>query len=67
MERVTAAVRNEATKRGASLQDVANILKIHKSQVSRRMNGEIAFSLTELQALAITWQLPLSTFVKDVA
>lgn len=64
-ERAISAVREQATARGISQQEIANLLQLHKSQITRRMNGDIEFSLTELGVLAAAWDIPLSRLLPD--
>ncbi len=47
-------------ERGTTQLQIAGWLGLHPSQITRRMNGDTDFTLTELGILADAWQIPLS-------
>lgn len=67
VERARSAVREQAASRGATQRQIAALLRLHPSQITRRMNGDTDFTLTELGILAAKWDVPLSTLLSDEA
>lgn len=65
VERARSAVREQAAARGTTQQQIADLLRLHKSQITRRLSGETDFTLAELEVLAAKWDLPLSTLLSD--
>lgn len=63
--RVTAEVRAEAARRGATQEEVAQILGISQTQVSRRFTGQIDFAVGELVRLAEAWEIPFTRLLPD--
>lgn len=63
--RVTAEVRAEAARQKATQDDIAQILGISQTQVSRRFTGQIDFGIDELAKLADAWGVPFSRLLPD--
>lgn len=64
-KRVTAEVRAEAARQNATQDDIAQILGISQTQVSRRFTGQIDFGIDELVKLAEAWRVPFSRLLPD--
>ena len=64
-QRVAAEVRAEAARRRASQRDIASVLGMTQASVSKKMKGEVRFSVTDLLKLADAWGVPLSQFIFD--
>lgn len=62
---VTAEVKAEAARQGATQEEIAQILGISQTQVSRRFTGQIDFAVDELYALAAAWSVPFSRLLPD--
>jgi len=62
-ETVGATVRAEMARRKVTQQQVAAVLKIAQTQVSRRLNGQVSFNVDELQAVANLLGLPVQDLV----
>ena len=64
-ERIRVAVRDKAAERAATQQDIADLLGLHKSQITRRFNGEVDWPTAELEKLAAMWKLPIGALIPD--
>jgi transcriptional regulator with XRE-family HTH domain len=61
----SSAIRAELARRGLKQVDVAEKLGIDPAQVGRRMNGDIDWRLSELQAVAAMLEVPVSALVDE--
>lgn len=64
-KRVTAEVRAEAGRQNATQAEIAQILGISQTQVSRRFTGQIDFGIDELAKLAEAWGVPFTRLLPD--
>jgi len=44
-------LKAEMARSGLTTQDIANILKIHRSTISAKINGKREFTLSEMQTI----------------
>ena len=63
---VTANVRAEMARRRLKQEDVAPLLGLTQSAMSRRLVGDVEFSVSELRKLADVLQVPASTLLGEV-
>lgn len=63
---VAANVRAEVARRRARQTDLAALLGISQQAMSRRLTGEVAFDVDELQALASHLEVPASELLGEV-
>ena len=61
-ERVAAEVRAALAREGKPQRFVGEVLGLSQPAVSRRMRGEVAFNVTELDLLAIALGVSVSAF-----
>jgi len=64
---VGANVRAEMARRRITQDRVADLLGISQPQVSKRLNGDIAFDVVELDKLADLLGIPAATLLERVA
>jgi transcriptional regulator with XRE-family HTH domain len=64
-QRVAAEVRAEAGRRRVSQREIAAVLGISQGAVSKKMAGEVRFSVSDLLKLAEVWGVPLSRFASE--
>jgi transcriptional regulator with XRE-family HTH domain len=65
---VTAVAKNirvEAARHGVSLTELAVAIGLRQPALSRRMSGEVTWSLGEVLAVARHFSVPLSTITPD--
>lgn len=62
---VSANVRAEVARAGASQTDIAAVLGLSQAGVSRRLSGRVDFSATELTKLAAYLKVPASAFFES--
>lgn len=62
-----AIVRAELARRRMKQGDVAEVLGLTQSAMSRRLVGEVEFTVTELRKLADALQVPASTLLGEVS
>ena len=60
-------VRAEMTRQSLTQADIATVLGVSQSGVSRRLLGAIAFDVTELTALARLFGVPASQLLGESA
>ncbi|MBF0807319.1 helix-turn-helix domain-containing protein [Rothia nasimurium] len=60
---VATNVRAEASRRGVTSHDIAQILGISSAAVSRRMNEKIEFKISELEKIALLLDVPIEVLV----
>lgn len=66
-ETVGATVRAEMARRKVTQQQVADVLGIAQTQVSRRLNGQVSFNVDELQAVAHLLGMSVQSLVASPA
>lgn len=44
-------ITNQMTRKKETQQDIANILEIDRSQISRKITGQVKWNMDEIQAL----------------
>lgn len=62
-ERVAATVRAEVARQRVPQRTIAAALGLSQSSLSRRLLGEVALTLTELQQIATTLDVPVTALV----
>lgn len=60
-------VRAELARRRLKQTDLAAHLCLTRSAISRRLTGEMEFSITELRTTAAFFGVPLATFLPELA
>lgn len=60
-------VRAEMARRSKSQADIAALLGLSQTAVSRRLKGNVDFSATELETLSREFGVPVGTFFGEVA
>lgn len=63
---VVAAVRAEVARRDKRLQDAAEVLELSPSAFTRRLRGDVEFTVPEVRKLARWLGVPVSALVHDV-
>jgi transcriptional regulator with XRE-family HTH domain len=66
-KRLTANVRAELARRGISHRDAAQALGLTQSAASRRMRGDVEFSLSEVEQLAALLEIPVTELLGEVS
>lgn len=61
-ERTASVVRAEVARHKVRTQELADILRISRTTVWRRLNGEYPFDVAELAAIADRLGVPVGTF-----
>lgn len=61
-EQVAGNVRAEVARRGMSQASLARALEINQAGVSRRLNGKVDFTASELSLIARALGVPVGTF-----
>lgn len=64
---VTANIRAELARRDLKQPDLATALGMHPMSVSKRMTGQVAWSIDELQTIADWFGVRLTDLIGDVA
>lgn len=64
-KRLTANVRAELARRKISHRDAAAALGMTQSAASRRMRGDVEFSLTEVEQLAGLLEIPVGELLGE--
>lgn len=68
LQHTTAAeVRAEAARQRKTQGDLALVLGISAAQVGKRLNGQIAFDVVELEKLARYFGVPVTQFIARAA
>lgn len=60
-------VKAEMARRSMSQMQVAALLGLSQTAVSRRLNGDVDFSASELSTLAREFSIPVGVFFGEVA
>jgi transcriptional regulator with XRE-family HTH domain len=63
VQRIAATVRAEAARRNITQAQIGERLGFSQTFVSRRLLGRVEFSISELEALADMFDMPLSELV----
>lgn len=66
-QRAAAEVRAEVARQRKPQREIADILGMSQAAASRRLLGQVEFSLSELTRLAEVLGVPLSAFIRDDA
>lgn len=66
-ERVAANVRAEVARRGIAQSALAEALHMNQAGISRRLNGRIDFSASELSTLGQVLSVPVAVFFGETA
>lgn len=66
-ETVTRNVKAEAARRGFTNQDIAQVLAMSVTSVSKRMTGRIEFRPSELEKIADLMEVPISVLTEPPA
>lgn len=66
-EAVSNEVRGHLARNRKTQRDLSELLGISQPQISARMNGDIAWDVTELAAIAQWLGVPVADLVKDAA
>lgn len=66
-EDVAANIRAELARRRIRQHAVASALGLNQQQVSRRLNGVVEFSATELRNLAQLLEVPVGALLGEVS
>lgn len=66
-QRAAAEVRAEVARQRKPQREIAEALGMSQTAVSRRLLGEVEFSLSQLTVLAEVLGVPLSAFIWDDA
>ncbi len=61
----SSAIRAELARRGVRQMDIAELLGLHPSQITSRINGDIDWRLSELQAMAAHLNVPISRLIDE--
>jgi transcriptional regulator with XRE-family HTH domain len=59
------ALRAEMARAGVDQKQLAELLGYHKSAITKRMRGTVAWRLGELQAIATHLGVPISALVDE--
>lgn len=64
---VATNVRAEASRRGITTHEIAEALGTSTAAVSRRMNKQVEFKLSELEKIADLMEVPISVLTEPPA
>lgn len=61
---VAANARAAIARRRARHEDLADLLNLHRTSLSRRLNGHYPFTVDELHSLSIALEVPLDDLLE---